>query len=148
MVMGREFDGYPKKMVSDIRNWDWLIEELRDESDCDEGRGRKRKSIGKNDDEEWTGESEEEKEAITKSRKSQRPKYMTRSKDGGKPSKDVGKVKPSAQRRNTSNEDSEDDETLGGFIVEDDELEEDKDVGDEEEEEEFDEAEDEDDLED
>ncbi|XP_031091447.1 sodium/potassium/calcium exchanger 1 [Ipomoea triloba] len=153
VVMGREFDGYPKKMIRDIKNWDWFIEEFRDESDCDEGRGRKRKKVGKNDDEEWTGESEEEKETITKSRKSQRPKYMTRSNDCGKPSKGVGKHKLSAQRKNTSNEDSEDDETLGGFIVEDDEMEEDKDVGDEEEEEEeeeeeFDEVEDEDDLED
>nr|GMD30500.1 mitotic apparatus protein P62 [Ipomoea batatas] len=34
VVMGREFDGYPKKMIRDIKNWDWFIEEFRDEKSC------------------------------------------------------------------------------------------------------------------
>ncbi|CAH9088605.1 unnamed protein product [Cuscuta europaea] len=154
MVMGHEFDAYPKKMIKDIKNWDWDIEESGDENENDEG-GRRRwkrkrscKNDGDGDDDEWRGESEaeEEKEAINKSRKPQIAKYMsTRSKNYGKPSKGAGKEKILAQTEGTCDEDSDDedsDETLGGFIVVDEEIGEDDTAEDDDEEEEFDEEED------
>ncbi|CAH9056029.1 unnamed protein product [Cuscuta epithymum] len=154
VVIGHEFDAYPKKMIKDIKNWDWDIEEPGDESENDEG-GRKRwkrKRSCKNDedgddDDEWRGESEEEeeKEAVNKSSKSQVAKFMTtRSKDYGKPSKGSGKEKLLAQTESIGDEDSDDedsDETLGGFIVVDEEIGEDDTADDDDEEEEFDDLE-------
>ena len=77
--MGHEFDKYPKKMIRDIRSWDWFLEEHKEDSDEDEdevsnkkakkGKRRKRKKGGANDDEDddvWTGESEEDAELIKK----------------------------------------------------------------------------------
>ncbi|PWA66244.1 hypothetical protein CTI12_AA321320 [Artemisia annua] len=78
-VQGHEFDHYPKKMIQDIRNWDWFLEEHKEDSDEDEdevsntqtkkGKRRKRKKGAANDDEDddvWTGESEEDAELIKK----------------------------------------------------------------------------------
>ncbi|KAL3618228.1 hypothetical protein CASFOL_038549 [Castilleja foliolosa] len=140
VVIGHEFDSYPKKMIRDIKKWDWFIEETKkateDDDDDDGKRGKgKRKKGPENDDDEWTGESEDDKVLINKSRKAQKPKYTTRSKDRGKSSKgSTGK----SRELDDDEEDDEDegDETLGGFIVDDEKLDEDEEIGDEEEEEE------------
>ncbi|KAL3528621.1 hypothetical protein ACH5RR_007943 [Cinchona calisaya] len=159
LVIGKEFDSYPKKMIRDIKNWDWFLEEGGEVSEEDEfdkdkrkkdGR-RKRKKGGEDENEVWTGESEEEKELLLKATKVGKPKYLTRSKDRGKLAKDTGKGTNSRQkntRRVDDEEEDEDDETLGGFIVDNDELEEEGEEIGEEEEEEFEEDEDEEELED
>ncbi|VFQ67013.1 unnamed protein product [Cuscuta campestris] len=92
VVMGHEFDGYPKDMIHDIKNWDWDLEESRD----DEGRrGRKRRKSDKSEDDEWRVESDE-KEEMAKSRRAEMPKYMTTTR-----SKGTGKEKFSGQRKST-----------------------------------------------
>lgn len=162
LVIGKEFDGYSKKMIRNFRNWQWFLEEPGNENEDDEfeenkrkkGGRRKRKNSGENEDEEWTGESEEEKELLTRRTKVQTPKYLTRSKDRDKPAKDTGKGASSGLRKTAhadNEEEVEEDETLGGFIVDDDDE---ADGGEEidddeaEEEEEFVEDEDEEQLED
>ncbi|XP_049412251.1 uncharacterized protein LOC125875194 [Solanum stenotomum] len=160
LVMGHEFDGYPKRMIREMKNWNWFIEDEGAESDTDEdsdrkgrkGSRRKRKKKGEGDDDEWTGESEDEKELPTISKKLQGSKYITRSKDKStakrnKPSTQQ-KPRPSEEEyEEDEEEEDEEDETLGGFIVDD--VEEEAEVGDEaEEEEEFDPDEDEEVLED
>ncbi|KAL0463823.1 UNVERIFIED_CONTAM: hypothetical protein Slati_0269900 [Sesamum latifolium] len=154
VVIGHEFDSYPKKIIRDIKNWDWFLEEAGRDSDVDndeekKGRGsgrRKRKKGAENEDEEWTGESEDDKVFISKSKKPQRPNYMTRSKDRGKSTskskRTAGKINREVDDEDVEDED-EDDETLGGLIVDDENLEEEEEVGDEEEEELADEDEDE-----
>ncbi|CAN4100094.1 unnamed protein product [Withania somnifera] len=149
LVMGHEFDGYPKKMIREIKNWNWFIEDEEAESEADEdsdrksrkGARRKRKKKGEGDDDEWTGESEDEKELSTMSKKLQGSKYITRSKDKS----NAKRNKPSTQKKTRPSEEDEDeeDETLGGFIVDD--AEEEVEVGDDEEEEEFDADEDDED---
>ncbi|PIN20669.1 hypothetical protein CDL12_06650 [Handroanthus impetiginosus] len=149
VVMGHEFDSYPKKMMVDIKNWDWFLEESRRDSEDDEDEGRKRngsrrrkrkKGTENDDDEEWTGESEDEKVVINKSRKKQRPKYMTRSKD--RESKDRSRSKSTGGKKNRvvddedKEDEDEDDETLGGFIVDHENVEEEEDFDEEDEEEE------------
>lgn len=161
LVIGEEFDGYPKKMMRDFKDWDWFLEEPGEESEDDEfdknkrrksGR-RKRKKGGQNEDEDWTGESEGEKELLTKATKVQKAKYLTRSNDRDKRAKDTGKDTTSKPkyRKHAEEEDideEDDDETLGGFVV-DEELEEaGEEIDEEEEEEEFEEDEDEEELED
>ncbi|KAL5822516.1 hypothetical protein ACOSQ4_020416 [Xanthoceras sorbifolium] len=153
LVIGHEFDHYPKQRIRDIRNWDWFLEEPRKDSDEDDEVSDKRKKSdsrrkrGKTegiDDDEWTGESEEDKELIAKVRKVQRPKYSTRSKDGDIPQTGTKCSKSSVQKNAvpTTGEDSEDedDPTLGGFIAddEDEEIEEESGVDEEEDDEEFD----------
>ncbi|TXG68588.1 hypothetical protein EZV62_003523 [Acer yangbiense] len=158
LVIGHEFDHYPKQRIRDIRNWDWFLEEPRKDSDEDDevsdkrkkgGRRRKRGKDEGNDDGDWTGESEEDKEVIAKVRKVQRLKYSTRSKDGDNPQKGTKHSSSSVQKNAVSvmGEESEDEEdpTLGGFIVEDDnaEGEEESDADEEEADEDFDEDDDE-----
>uniref|UniRef100_A0A7C9DTC2 FHA domain-containing protein n=2 Tax=Opuntia streptacantha TaxID=393608 RepID=A0A7C9DTC2_OPUST len=162
LVIGCEFDQYPKRMIRDVKNWDWFLEDPRRDSDEDAaekgGRrggqsGKRKKTKGDDDaDEEWTGESEDEEVGTTNARKIQRPTYQTRSKDQDKPSRNrKSNTKTNAKREQEEEyeeEEDEEDETLGGFIVEDDTVEEEEDDDDEdkeEEEEEF--VEDEDDLE-
>lgn len=162
LVIGEEFDGYPRKMIRDFKNWDWFLEEPGEESEDDgfdinkrrkSGR-RKRKKDGQNEDEDWGGESEEEKELLTEATKVQKAKYSTRSKDRDKRAKDTGKGTTSKlkYRKRAEEEDideEEDDETLGGFIVDNDQLEEaGEEIDEEEEEEEFEEDEDEEEVED
>ncbi|PWA69927.1 hypothetical protein CTI12_AA291940 [Artemisia annua] len=89
LVIGHEFGHYPKKMIRDIRNWDWFLEEEhKEDSDEDEvsdrkptkGKRRKRKKGGANDDEDddvWTGESEEDAELIKKLKNDPKPKYKS-----------------------------------------------------------------------
>ncbi|KAI3463265.1 hypothetical protein Pfo_019928 [Paulownia fortunei] len=162
LVIGHEFDSYSKKMIRDIKNWDWFLEETGKDSEGDEDEGkkgkgsgrRKRKKAMENDNEEWSGESEDDKVLINNSRKAQMPKYMTRSKDHGKPNKDTSKSKIPTGKKNTDGKPSkdtsksksptgkknrdvddededDDDETLGGFIVDDENLEEEEEIGDE-----------------
>ncbi|KAL7114067.1 hypothetical protein ACP275_04G097300 [Erythranthe tilingii] len=159
LVIGHEFDSYPMKMIRDIKNWDWFLEEARKDSDDDEDDNegkkgkrsvkRKRKKGVENEDEEWTGESEDEKVLINKS-KGQKGKYITRSKDHGKTSKVTSKSKSPIGNRigevddeDEEEDDDEVDETLGGFIVGDENLEDEEEIDDEDEEEFADEDEDE-----
>ncbi|XP_071733510.1 uncharacterized protein [Rutidosis leptorrhynchoides] len=134
VVMGREFDSYSKKVIRDIRNWDWFLEEAKEESDEDsereakKGKRRKRKKGDNNDDDVWTGESEEDVEMIKKLKNSQKPKYSTRSKKqeknkkGASTSKNVkDNTKKNAMDDDEEDDDDENDETLGGFIVDDEE---------------------------
>lgn len=154
LVIGEEFNSYPKRIIKDVKNWNWFLEEHGEESEDDEfgedkrkknGGKRKRKKGGENEDEDWTGKSEEDdKDLITKARQVQKPKYSTRSKDRHKLSKNDGNSARSIRKKATRAGD-EDDETLGGFIVDDDEREEEEEEEgeefDKEEEEEFDEDE-------
>ncbi|KAF5175074.1 SMAD/FHA domain-containing protein [Thalictrum thalictroides] len=152
LVVGHEFDHFPKTKIRAIKDWDWFLEESRvDETEEATERkkskykkgGRRKKDEG--DDEEWTGESEDEKDVISKVGKGKRPRYTTRSKDFNKSLEDVGTSKNFEQKKTASVENEEDDEdTLGGFIVNEEELEEEYN-DDEEEEEEEEDFEDEDD---
>lgn len=159
VVMGHELDCYPKKMILDIKNWDWFIDEPEGEgSENDKvgvskrkggGRRKRKKSGGvEDDDDEWTGESDEDIEVLAKSSKVKRPKYSTRSKGSDRPIKaaKIGSNSPQIkdEEDDEGEDNDEDDETLGGFIVDKDsaaeELENDEE---EDEEEEFEEEDDE-----
>ncbi|GER52374.1 SMAD/FHA domain-containing protein [Striga asiatica] len=149
LAIGHEFDSYPVKMIRDIKQWDWFLEEAKkdvDDEDEDEAKTgkkssrRKRKKGTENDDEDWSAESEDDKSIIDKLRKSQKPKYMTRSKDRGKNSKkeDASKrksptVKETREIDDDEKDEDEDDETLGGFIVDDENMEDEEENRDEEE---------------
>ncbi|GKG38270.1 hypothetical protein Tco_0457493 [Tanacetum coccineum] len=75
-------------MIRDIRNWDWFLEEHKQDSDEDDedevsnkkskkGKRRKRKKGAANDDEDddvWTGKSEEDAELIKKLKNDPKPK--------------------------------------------------------------------------
>ncbi|KAI3684177.1 hypothetical protein L6452_33397 [Arctium lappa] len=159
VVMGHEFDCYPKKMIRDIRNWDWFLEEPKEKSDDDDddddskrnakkGTKKRKKGRGKdnNDDDVWTGESEDDAEMIKKLKNVPKPKYSTRSKNQGKNKKgkspSVSKSPKNAKDEEEEEDDEdEDDETLGGFIVDDEETREGDNEDDDEEEEEFEEDE-------
>ncbi|XP_068500657.1 uncharacterized protein [Phaseolus vulgaris] len=155
LVMGHEFDNYPKGMIRNAKNWEWFLEEPRkdsqDEEDSEKERRRmkgKRKMGKIYEDDEWTGESEDDKEAVVGMRKSKLPRYSTRSKDSKGGNKDTKTSENSKGKERATDEeeeeddDDDDDETLKGFIVADEddhkELEDD-----EEEEEEFEEDDDE-----
>lgn len=146
VVMGHEFDSYTKKMIRDIKNWDWFIDEPgEEESEDDEvgvskrkgGGRRKRKKSGEveNDDDEWTGESDEDKEVLAKSSKVKKPKYLTRSKSSDKHTKAVTIRSNSPQIDDEGEDEDDNDETLGGFIVDEDSAGEELEIDDEEEEE-------------
>lgn len=138
VVMGHEFDHYPKKMIRDVKKWNWFLEEPGKEGDDDDGferterRGarRKRGKDKENEDDEWTGESETDEEAVAKLRKVNTPKYSTRSKACSKPQKDAKRGKCSAHKKtpgaDEEGKEDEDDETLGGFIVVEEDMEEDE----------------------
>ncbi|PON48170.1 Serine/threonine protein kinase [Parasponia andersonii] len=144
VVMGHEFDLYPKHVIRDVTSWDWFLEEDRkgsgdDGDDDDEFEKKKKKGVGKkrkkrkkseeNEDDNWTGESEDDKDVVSNMRKTNnRPKYSTRSKDRDKPLlKDTRGSKTSQQKKIHRADDDDDDdddevEKLGGFIAGDDEL--------------------------
>ncbi|KAL5579456.1 hypothetical protein UlMin_011898 [Ulmus minor] len=175
VVLGHEFDLYPKHMIRDIKRWNWFLEEARKDSDDDgeeyekKGKrvwGKKRKKGEENEDDEWTGDSEDDSKVVANVRKGNRQKYVTRSKDSGKPLMndkggrnsvqkkvyDADEEEEEEEEEEDDNDDDDDDdevETLGGFIVGDDdvekeeEMDEDEDDEEEEEEEEFEEEEDE-----
>ncbi|KAL1533143.1 chromatin modification-related protein EAF7 [Salvia divinorum] len=136
VVEGHEFDEYPKKMMPDIQNWNWFVEEeVRNGEDDDDGKKvkGKRKRGGHNDDD-WSGESEDEKVLMDISRKAQRTKYVTRSEDRhGKMSSTRTDDRVVDNEEDEDDED-EDDETLGGFVVDDENLEEEEENESEEEE--------------
>ncbi|KAI3929912.1 hypothetical protein MKW98_004066 [Papaver atlanticum] len=161
LKIGHEFDNYPKHRIRGIKDLDWFLEEQKQDSEDDEGnRSKKRKGLGRKkkhnvmEDDDWTGESEDEKVSVSKLRMDKRPKYTkTRSKDKNGKIQDVGTSKSSSRKNtihaNDEHEDEddetldedEDDETLGGFIVDDEGLdkeeeeEDDEDIIDEDEEE-------------
>ncbi|KAE7999091.1 hypothetical protein FH972_003571 [Carpinus fangiana] len=161
LVMGHEFDHYPKQMIRDIKNWDWFLEERRRDSDDDDdeylrkrgkrGLMRKRKKAEGNDDDDWTSESDDDKELVAKLRKVEKPKYSTRSKDSDKLDKEAEARKNSSQKKTRgANKEyvenkNENDETLGGFIVVDDDVEQGEEIDEDEEEEEEEFIEDDDD---
>lgn len=140
LVIGKEFDNYPKKMIRDIKNWNWFIENPRtdnegdDDEELEEKKKRRRKRKNRreeNEDEEWTGESDEEKEQFANTRKVQRPKkYITRSRDRHETSKDINtvsnvnvkRIEDEEEEEDEDEDEEEDDETLGGFIVDDDDI--------------------------
>ncbi|KAL0010068.1 hypothetical protein SO802_005176 [Lithocarpus litseifolius] len=143
LVMGHEFDHYPKQMLHDIRNWDWFLEEPKRDSDDDEyleksgKRGvmkRRRKAAGNDGDDDFTAESDDDKELVAKLRKVDRPKYSTRSKDRDKPHKEAKGSKNSLQKKTRVANEDDDDETLGGFIVEEDDVEQEEETDEDEEE--------------
>jgi len=153
LVMGHEFDNYPKGMIRNAKNWEWFLEEPRkdsqDEEDSEKERRRmrgKRKTGKMNEDDEWTGESEDDKDVVVSMRKSKVPRYSTRSKDSKGGHKDTKASKNSKGKKRVTEEEEEeddddededdDDETLGGFIVAD-EGDDKEEEDDEEEEEEF-----------
>ncbi|OWM79867.1 hypothetical protein CDL15_Pgr001510 [Punica granatum] len=158
LVIGHEFDQYPKQMRRDVKDWNWFLEEPSKDSSEDEDedeydkkskprKRKKRKEVrGHNEDEDWTSESEEEGEDLMGPVKVQKQKYFTRSKDHkrtkGCDDKSLHKKRASGSRDEGDAEDDEeeeDDETLGGFIVNDDNVvpEEDDESDEGEEEEEF-----------
>ncbi|XP_042517598.1 glutamic acid-rich protein [Macadamia integrifolia] len=163
VVMGHEFDRYPKQMVRDINNWKWYLEEAREDIEDDDlleknsSKGKKivgrKKNDKRNDDEEWMGESEDEIVLMENIRRAKRPRHsMARSKYHGESSKDMGSSKHLVQRKTVCSDQGEDEEdndedNLGGFIVNDDdlELEEQEEEEEEEEEEDYDDDNDDDD---
>ncbi|KAF4362040.1 hypothetical protein F8388_023892 [Cannabis sativa] len=159
VVMGHEFDYYPKHMIRDVKNWDWFIEEDKNDSgqdndDDDDFEKKKKKSLRKkrkkneeNEDDDWMAESESEDDndivVSNVGKVNKRPKYSTRSKDRDKsPHEDTQGSKKSRQNKNDrddDDDDDDDDETLGGFIAGDDELDQEEETsGNHEEDEEFD----------
>ncbi|KAL9247283.1 hypothetical protein vseg_020730 [Gypsophila vaccaria] len=166
LVIGHEFDQYPKKMIREIKNWDWFLDDPikgSDDEDSEDTKAkvqrRKRKTTSGGDDDvedEWTAESEGE-EVTTNASKVRKLKYHTRSKDPSTSHNKRTSTKTSSTTTNKKEEeeyeddeeDEEEDPTLGGFIVDDEVAEDDEeDTGneiDDDEEEEF--VEDEDEME-
>ncbi|KAF6152260.1 hypothetical protein GIB67_005914 [Kingdonia uniflora] len=155
VVLGHEFDNYLKQKIRDIKSWDWFLEELKKNNNGDEDededeevserkRSRNKKGVTRkkqeeaNDDEYWTGKSEDDKPDVAKVRTNKRPKYTTRSKGFKKPAKN----QTPHSSVDEEEEDDVDEDTLGGFIVTDEEVEDentDEENEEEEEEEDFDE---------
>lgn len=127
LVIGHEFDNYPKSKIRDVRNWDWFLDGSKQDSEDEEVTVEERPSTrekvmkrkGKkkdrdSDDEDWNGESEgEEKIAGLRSSKRSRA-AATWSKDEAS-ADELRKQKLDSLGRNE--EEDDDDETLGGFIV-------------------------------
>ncbi|KAL2332267.1 hypothetical protein Fmac_019848 [Flemingia macrophylla] len=145
LVMGHEFDHYPKGRIRNVKNWEWFIDEpgkdSEDEEDLEKERRklRAKRKLGKvNEDDEWTGDSEDDKDLVANVRKGKHPRYSTRSKGGNK---DTRASKNSKQKREASVgetvQEDEDEETLGGFIVTDEDDDQEVENDEEEEEEEF-----------
>ncbi|KAF8025717.1 hypothetical protein BT93_F2526 [Corymbia citriodora subsp. variegata] len=159
LVIGHEFDQYPKQLLRNAKHWDWFLEDLSKGSDNsgDEDEGTKAKHRGRRkrrrvegnngEDDEWIGESEDEKDVLASVRKAQKPSYLTRSKNNRqvKPPKSTKSDRTSQKKRSSCSEDDdvedeEDNEMLGGFIVDDEDVEgeqEEEREDEEEEEEEF-----------
>ncbi|KAF1886631.1 hypothetical protein Lal_00045864 [Lupinus albus] len=133
LSMGQEFDRYPKSMIRNVKDWQWFLEEPSKDSENEEDYGKERREMkrkrkkGKDnvEDDEWTGESEDDKDIVAKMRKGKRPGYSTRSKDCKGPNRDTKGSTNSKRKKVTSvnetveEEEDDDGETLGGFIVDD-----------------------------
>ncbi|CAN8269375.1 unnamed protein product [Cochlearia groenlandica] len=156
LVIGIEFDQYPKSRVREVKQWEWFLEDSTNrnsDDDDDDGDKKGRKGLGgkrrrrkkgnedDDDDDDWSVESEEDNALLVKSKRVSTPIYSTRSK---KTKKDTNASNSSSRvqtkqrgRVDVDEEDDDDDETLGGFIVsdEEDKLEEEEDDDEEEEEE-------------
>ncbi|KAK4267292.1 hypothetical protein QN277_024090 [Acacia crassicarpa] len=154
VVMGHEFDHYPKNMIRNVKSWNWFLEEPNkddeDEDDFEEkgmtvGRKRKKGKDNKDEDDDWNVESEEDTGLVASVRKVRRSGYSTRSKDQNKQTKDRKSSKSSGRSKAPSVDETvedEEDETLGGFIVDDEEEDQEEENSEEEgEEEEFEEDE-------
>ncbi|KAK2425166.1 ABC transporter F family member [Trifolium repens] len=154
LVMKHEFDQYPKGMLRNAKNWDWFLEEPSKESEDEDDSDVTRKIRGKrkvfkdNEDDEWTCDSEDDKDLVAKMGKGKKPRYSTRSKDKRGSNSNVKASNNSKRQKATSGDetdDDDDDETLGGFIVTDDEDEdEEQNNDDDDDEEEFEEEDDDD----
>jgi hypothetical protein len=160
LTMGHEFDSYPKGRIRAPKDWNWFLEETKRSSDDEEdevsnSRGRskalgwnKKSRDGEGDDEDWTDESDDEKESLARCPSVKRSKYVTRSKDPKKPRQEYSKGKGGDnddEDEGVEEEEDEEDETLGGFVVNDEDDEPMEELSDkEEEEEEFDDEEDDD----
>ncbi|RDX76679.1 hypothetical protein CR513_43309 [Mucuna pruriens] len=155
LVMGHEFDHYPKGTIRNAKNWEWFLDEpkKRDSEDEEDFEKERRKMRGKrkmgeaNEDDEWTGESEDDKDLVAANiRKGKLPSYSTRSKKSKGGNQDTKAGTNSKQKKAASVdetvEEEDDDETLGGFIVAD-EIDDREEENDEEEEEEFEDDDDE-----
>ena len=104
---------------------------------------RTRRKMEKGGDEDWTDESEDEKESLSRGPSVKRSKYVTRSKDPKKPRQENSEVKggdSDGEDEEVEEEEDEEDETLGGFVVNDEDDEPMEELSDEEEE--FDDEED------
>ncbi|MED6118748.1 hypothetical protein PIB30_005586 [Stylosanthes scabra] len=160
LVIGHEFDHYPKGKIRNAKDWEWFLEEGRKDIDEDEeGKQRRRKNMkrkqkkGKEeneDDEEWGGESDDDDEdmnLVSNISKGKRPCYSTRSKHRQGATKSTSsKPKTDTKINQTVEDDDDDDETLGGFIVNDEENDQLEELDDDDdEEEEFEEEEEEED---
>ncbi|KAG2305687.1 hypothetical protein Bca52824_025435 [Brassica carinata] len=124
LVIGKEFDQYPKSRIRDVKQWEWFLEDSTkgnsDDDDEDDGDKKGRKGLNK--------------ELIVKSKRVVSPTrdvnyrvYSTRSK---KTKKDVNASSSSSssraqtkQRGSVDIDEEDEDETLGGFIVSDEEAE-------------------------
>uniref|UniRef100_A0A0D9WRB4 FHA domain-containing protein n=1 Tax=Leersia perrieri TaxID=77586 RepID=A0A0D9WRB4_9ORYZ len=148
---GHEFDNYTKGRIRPPKDWNWFLEEVQKGSDDEDdvvskglgklkGRGTNKKNEVHRVDEDWTGESEDEKDTLSRGPSVKRSKYATRSKEPKKPRKEKPEIKEESKNvgdeLDEEDEEDEEDETLGGFIVneEDEAMEE----ASEEEEDEFD----------
>ncbi|KAL1212041.1 hypothetical protein V5N11_028250 [Cardamine amara subsp. amara] len=159
LVIGKEFDQYPKSRMRDTKQWEWFLEDFTngnsDDDDEDEDGDKKRRNglskkrrrkKGNEDDDDWSVESEEDKELVVKSKRVVNPTYSTRCKKTKKDTNATSSSSGGAQNKQRGSGrvdvEEDDDETLGGFIVSDEEakLEEDDEsnVDEEEEEEEED----------
>ncbi|CAI0419552.1 unnamed protein product [Linum tenue] len=153
LVIGREFERYPKGRVRNAKEWDWFLDETEGVSeDENEGgrRGRRKKKKNGMDDE-WRGESEDEEKEIGAETTTNRRKkdggggkYTTRAQDkkrkkerDGEEKKVGGGKKRKISEVDEEKEEDEDDETLGGFIVDEEELDDEGEEESEGEEEEF-----------
>ncbi|XP_068653390.1 protein pxr1 [Aristolochia californica] len=119
LVKGLEFNHYSKERIRDVRHWKWFIEESTGISEDDEGRSpegrkhrkRKGKKIEDDEDEDWTGESEDDKASMAKLRNSKRPKYCnTRSREMKKPLKDNAKKSIEQKTMHDYNEEGEEEQ--------------------------------------
>lgn len=72
LVIGHEFDCYPKQRIRDVKNWDWFLNEPEEDREDGgsftsnrmqrKGNGRrKRKKGGGNDEEELIDDEDEDK---------------------------------------------------------------------------------------
>ncbi|EOA31096.1 hypothetical protein CARUB_v10014249mg [Capsella rubella] len=153
LVIGKEFDQYPKSRMRDIKQWEWFLEDSTNgrNSDDDDGDKKRRKGLGKkrsrkkgNEDDDWSVESDEDKELMVKSKRVMvTPAYSTRSKKKTKNDTNASSSGTQTKQRGGVDFEDDDDETLGGFIVsdEEDKLEENDESNVEEEEEEEEEEE-------